>query len=110
MSAVSQAERRSVKRIVLHGFVGVLVVGVWLSVGLAAVAEAPELTETDRLRIIALSQAMEIAQLKAQAAQRDYVQAREELRTVAARLERPGYTLDLQTLTYRAVAAPETKP
>lgn len=106
MGAVSQGERRSATRIVLHGFVA-LAVGLTLTVGLAAVAEAPVLTETDRLRIIALSQAMEIAQLKAQAAQRDYDQARDRMRAFLKSVEQPGYLLDLSTLTYQPAPVAE---
>ena len=38
-----------------------------------------------------------------QLAQRDFDQARERLRVLVAGLERPGYTLDMQTLTYRPI-------
>lgn len=100
---------RRTTRIIDRAFV-VAAVALWLTAGLSATAEAPTVTETERLRVIALSQAMEIAQLKAQAAQRDYDQARAELRAVLAQLERPGYTLDLATLTYRAVADKERTP
>lgn len=68
----------------------------------AAATDTPILSETDRLRITNTLQAAEIAQLRAQAAQRDYLQAREQLRGILAGLERPGYVLDLQTLTYQA--------
>ena len=78
---------RRTTRIIDRAFV-VAAVALWLTAGLSATAEAPTVTETERLRVIALSQAMEIAQLKAQAAQRDYDQARAELRAVLAQLER----------------------
>lgn len=66
---------------------------------------APTVPELDQLRIRVQVQAIEIAQLRAQAAQRDFDQAREQLRVLVAGLERPGYTLDMQTLTYRPVEA-----
>ena len=66
---------------------------------------APTVPELDQLRIRVQVQAIEIAQLKAQAAQRDFDQAREQLRVLVAGLERPGYTLDMQTLTYRPIEA-----
>lgn len=44
---------------------------------------------------------MENAELKAQAAQRDYDQARDQLRTVLQQLQKPGFLLDLETLAYR---------
>ena len=64
---------------------------------------APTVPELDQLRIRVQVQAIEIAQLRAQAAQRDFDQAREQLRVLVAGLERPGYTLDMQTLTYRPI-------
>lgn len=68
-------------------------------------SSAPTVSELDQLRIRVQVQAIEIAQLRAQAAQRDFDQAREQLRVLVAGLERPGYTLDMQTLTYRPVEA-----
>lgn len=71
----------------------------------AATEERPTLNETQRLQIANIAQAMEIAQLKAQAAQRDFTQAQEQLRGLVQSLQREGFTLDLQTLTYRPVEA-----
>lgn len=64
---------------------------------------APTVPELDQLRIRVQVQAIEIAQLKAQAAQRDFTQAQEQLRGLVQSLQREGFTLDLQTLTYREV-------
>lgn len=64
----------------------------------------PAISETQRLQIANISQALELAQLRAQLAQRDFDQARERLRVLLLQLERPGYVFDVQTMTYRAVA------
>lgn len=64
----------------------------------------PAISETQRLQITNISQALELAQLRAQLAQRDFDQARERLRALLLQLERPGYVFDVQTMTYRAVA------
>ena len=64
---------------------------------------APTVPELDQLKIRVQVQAIEIAQLKAQAAQRDFDAAREALRVLVAGLDRPGYTLDLQTLSYQPI-------
>ena len=83
-----------------------LLAGVVIVATVASAQDArPVLSETQRLQIANTLQTMEIAQLKAQAAQRDFDAALEQLRVLVAGLERPGYTLDMQTLTYRPVEA-----
>lgn len=74
-----------------------------LGAAAAAIDERPTLTETQKLQIANIAQAIEIAQLKAQMAQRDFDQAREQLRTLVQQLDRPGFVLDLPTLSYRPV-------
>jgi hypothetical protein len=59
----------------------------------------PTLSDVQRLTILTTMQRAEIAQLRAQAAQRD-------LEALLKSLELQGYTLDLQTLTYTPVKAP----
>jgi hypothetical protein len=60
----------------------------------------PTLTTEQKLQIQNVAQKMQIAQLQSQAAQRDFDAARVELQTLLKSLEKDGYTLDLQTLTY----------
>lgn len=68
---------------------------------LAQDAQAPTLTEVQRLKVQTLAQRMEIAQLRAQQAQRDFDDARAQLATLLQSLQVEGYVLDLSTLTYR---------
>lgn len=66
----------------------------------------PTLAEIDRLKLQNLALAMEVAKLKADAAQREYDQARDAARALLHQLERPGFTFDPATLTYRPVPSP----
>ena len=61
----------------------------------------PVLTELQQLQFRALSQQLEIAQLKAQLAQHDFDAARDAIGKLVLSLRIDGYTLDLATLTYR---------
>jgi hypothetical protein len=63
-------------------------------------APQPELKELERLKLQNLAQRIELAQLRAQAAQREFDAAREELSKLVLSLKIDGYSLDLQTLTY----------
>lgn len=67
----------------------------------AQAAEAPSLTELQRLQVLTLVQRMQLAELRAQAAQREWDQARADLLALAGRLAVDGYELDLATQTYR---------
>lgn len=60
----------------------------------------PTLTEVQRLQLQTVSQRIELAQLRAQAAQVEYDKARNDLQALLKSLQKDGYTLDLQTLTY----------
>ena len=60
----------------------------------------PALTDVEKLQLQVISQKLEIAQLKAQAAQRDFDAAREEFSKLLASLQKEGFTLDLQKLEY----------
>ena len=62
--------------------------------------DAPVLSVEQRQAVTILAQSMEIAQLRAQQAQRDFDQAREQLGKLLQSLEREGFALDLQTMTY----------
>jgi hypothetical protein len=73
----------------------------------AGQAAAPTLTEIQRLQIQNLSQKLEIAQLRAQAAQRDFDAAREQLTALLQTLTVDGYDLDVSTLTYRPKPTPQ---
>lgn len=63
-------------------------------------AEAPTLTEVQRLTVITAAQRFEIAKLRAEAAQREFA-------SVVQSLQVPGYTLDLATLAYTKNPDPE---
>lgn len=69
----------------------------------------PILTETQKLQLQNVSQRLEIAQLKAQAAQRDFDAARIDLQALLKTLEKEDYVLDLQTLTYTRKPTGEKK-
>jgi hypothetical protein len=62
--------------------------------------DAPVLSEVNRLKVQNLAQRIELAQLHAQAAQREFDQARDELTKLVMGLKVEGYTLDLQSMTY----------
>lgn len=69
--------------------------------GVSSAAEAPTLTELQRLQVLTLVQRLQIAELRAQAAQREWEATRAELLAVSQRLSVDGYELDLATQTYR---------
>ncbi len=60
----------------------------------------PTLTKEQRLEIQVLMQTIEIAQLKAQAAQRDFDAAKDALVKLSEAWRREGYTLDVQRGIY----------
>ena len=64
--------------------------------------KAPTLTTEQRQAIQILAQRMELAQLHAQMAQQDFERASGELTSLLKTLDKPGYTLDLQTMQYTA--------
>ena len=72
-------------------------------------AAPPELKEIERLKLQTLAQRIELAQLRAQAAQREFDVAREELSKLVLSLKIDGYTLDLQSLMYVKDAPPPKK-
>ncbi len=67
--------------------------------------QAPTLTELERLRMTNALLVAELAKLRSEQARRDYEQAVEDARALVRTLQRDGFTLDLQTLTYRPVEA-----
>lgn len=67
--------------------------------------QAPTLTEVDRLRMTNALLVTELAKLRSEQARRDYEQTVEDARALVRTLQRDGFTLDLQTLTYRPVEA-----
>lgn len=83
---------------------------VFLAVALGAAqagqssAVAPALSDLQRLQLMTVAQRIEIAQLKAQAAQRDFDQARQEWSALVTALQVEGFTFDPSTGTYRAKA------
>lgn len=77
-----------------------LVVSFALSFALWADEQTPALNNEQKLQLQVISQRIEIAQLRAQAAQREFDIARADLQSLLKSLEKDGYTLDLQTLMY----------
>lgn len=71
-------------------------------------ATVPVLAEIEQLRYKTYLQQMQIAQLQAQAAQRDFEVAQSAAVELNKRLQRPGYTIDWQRGIY--VAAPPPPP
>ena len=69
--------------------------------------EAPTLSDAQRWQLTALTQRLELAQLRAQIAQRDFDAAKSELIAVAKQLERDGYELDLSTIAYKPARMPQ---
>lgn len=67
--------------------------------------QAPTLTELERLRMTNALLVTELAKLRSEQARREYEQAVEDARALVRTLQRDGFTLDLQTLTYRPVEA-----
>jgi hypothetical protein len=62
--------------------------------------EAPKLSDTQRLQLQVVAQRIEIAQLKAQAAQVEFERARVDFGALVKSLQVDGYDLDLQRLEY----------
>lgn len=69
--------------------------------------QAPTLTELDKLRMTNALLVTELAKLRSEQARREYEQAVDDARNILRTLQREGYTLDLQTMTYRALQAGE---
>jgi len=87
-----------------------LVLGALLAFVVIAAPQGPSLTEVQRLQIQNLTQRLELAQLRAQAAQHDFDEARAALTTLLKSLEVDGYDLDVGTLTYRKKPDPPKGP
>ena len=75
----------------------------------ASESQPPVLEQAQKLQIQNLAQKMQIAQLQAQAAQRDFDASRQELQSLLKSLEKDGYTLDLQSMAYVKKDAPKKK-
>jgi len=76
-----------------------------LAFPLVGQTQAPTLTELERLKVTNALLVTELAKLRSEQARRDYEQAVEDARALVRTLQRDGFTLDLQTLTYRPVEA-----
>jgi hypothetical protein len=66
----------------------------------------PALTEVQRLQVQNVLLRIELAQRTIQQAQADFEKARTDATALMQGLQVPGYTLDLQTLTYTAAKPP----
>lgn len=73
---------------------------------LASEPTPPTVTEAQGLKIRLLVSQLENAQLRAQAAQRDFDAARDELTKLTQSLAVPGYDFDVSTLTYKPTPKP----
>lgn len=71
-----------------------------LPLALGAQEAPPSLSEMERLKIQVNVQRLEIAQLKAQAAQAEFDKAREDFNRLVLSLQKDGYTLDLEKFIY----------
>lgn len=76
---------------------------VLVSVALVKAADAPTVSEVDKLKTVLLVREFEIAQLKLTAAQTDVNTARDKIVAQLKSLDAaaPGYHFDLSTLTYQ---------
>lgn len=97
----------SVRPQTLLVFSAILVFIFWTSAGEAqdkagdGAAKPPSITEVQRLQLVTVALRLENAQLKAQAAQRDFDQALQERTALVASLQVQGFVFDPGTLTYR---------
>lgn len=73
-------------------------------------ATAPTLTVEERQAIQILAQRIELAQLRAQAAQSDFDKARGELTGLLQSLHKDGFDLNLQTMEYTKKPEPQKAP
>lgn len=71
-----------------------------LTISPATAQAPPALSEVQRLKLQNVAQRIQIAQLQAQAAQRAFEEAREELTALVGSLKVEGWTLDLGTMGY----------
>src|SRR5690242_12574162 len=74
--------------------------------GAARAARPPALTREQKLELRNAVQAIQIAQLEAQAAQARLLRAAEEAQALFRARRVEGWDLDLETLEYRPAAAP----
>lgn len=72
-------------------------------------AAVPVMSDVDQLRLINASQRVEIAQLKVQAAQAEFVSARDDFSKQIQAAQREGFDLNPQTLTYVRKSPAKTK-
>ncbi|HVU11008.1 MAG TPA: hypothetical protein VHD90_07005 [Phototrophicaceae bacterium] len=75
-----------------------------------AAPKVPELTEVNKLKLQNALQRMELAQLRAQAAQSEFDAARTEASVLVQGVTVDGFDLDLRTLTYVPKAVPVVPP
>ena len=74
-----------------------------------SIEKPPVLTDVQKLTLQLLAQRIEIAQLRYQAAQREFDAAKDEITKLIQALTVPGYDLDLMKLEYTRKPAPEKK-
>jgi hypothetical protein len=75
--------------------IGLLLVALQAPPVIPASFAVPEISEKDKTEIQLLAQKIEIAQLKAMLAQKDFEAARNELVSLAQRMRKDGFDLDL---------------
>lgn len=64
-------------------------------------AKGPALNEVQKLQLQNAAQKMEITQLRAQAALREFEKSKDDLMQMMKGLKVEGYTLDLQSMSYQ---------
>lgn len=69
--------------------------------------ETPTLSEVDRLKIANVAQLLEILDLRRQQIEMQRQIVTRELSTLIESLQRPGYTLDLETMRYTPTPKPQ---
>ncbi len=77
---------------------------------LARISTVPELSETEKLRLVATAQQVEIADLKVKQAQNEFELSRARLQALVTSLQVEGFVFDMRSMTYQPKATEATTP
>lgn len=77
---------------------------------LARISTVPELSETEKLRLVATAQQVEIADLKVKQAQNEFELSRARLQALVSSLQVDGFVFDMRSMTYQTKATAATPP
>jgi ABC-type glycerol-3-phosphate transport system substrate-binding protein len=77
---------------------------------LARISTVPELSETEKLRLVATAQQVEIADLKVKQAQNEFELSRARLQALVSSLQVEGFVFDMRSMTYQPKATEATTP